>query len=218
MPAHPRPLSLLRLSWKELNLRFNRLGIYHHLYSNWSASPTPGPRKMDHQSQNSTTTSSIPGTGIWGTILKSKGGPYDVRMTDDTGTPVNWIHPDLIKRCKLDRETCRTEMFKDFHGKPFKVKEYVWFTWVGRLDDKTYAGVFYPAPRESEIDVLLGDDFVKTNGRAQDVCAPERRLKDMRLFAQSSMSASVPLNHPLNLRTSSMLIMPTETGKEGHSG
>lgn len=156
---------------------------------------------MYSQSQNITNISSTPDTkehppcqqpGIWGTILKSKGRPYDVRMEDDTGTRVNWIHPDLIKRCKLDREDCKTEMFEDFQGNPFKVKEQVWFTWVGRKDDKTYSGVFYPAPRKSRIDVVLGDDFVKANGRSQDVCAPERRLGDMRLFAQRSMSASIP--------------------------
>jgi hypothetical protein len=132
---------------------------------------------------------SIQQPGMWGLILKSKGGPYEVRMTDDTGTPVNWIHPDLVKRFKLELESCETKTFKGMRGKPFKVKEFVWFTWVGR-DQKTYSGTFYVAPRESNIDVMLGDEFVKANGRAHDVCAPEQVVKDARVFVTSTVKVS----------------------------
>ncbi|KAH9904470.1 hypothetical protein F4778DRAFT_732582 [Xylariomycetidae sp. FL2044] len=108
---------------------------------------------------------------MWGTIITDRCGLREVRMKDDTGTPVSWIHPDLARRYKLAVESCDMPNFKDFHGKRFDAKEFVWFTWLGR-DKVTFCGKFYLAPKRSNIDVVLGEEFVDAHGRARDVCNP----------------------------------------------
>ncbi|KAK7984477.1 hypothetical protein PG989_011879 [Apiospora arundinis] len=100
--------------------------------------------------------------------------PCDARFKDDTGTPANWIHPSLAKRLKLDIEQLKEHEIKDFvdfNGKRYRPKQIVWFTMMGR-DQKTYWDKYYLAPERSKfVDViLLGDEFVNTNGRARDVC------------------------------------------------
>ncbi|KAI3327645.1 hypothetical protein HD806DRAFT_329314 [Xylariaceae sp. AK1471] len=125
---------------------------------------------------------------MWGTILTEKCGPRDVRMMDDTGTPVNWIHPDLARRLKLELEECESQRFYDFHQKRYKVKQAVWFSWIGEVDNKTYYGKFYVAPKQSGIDVILGDEFVEANGRASKVCRSQPRELPSRIFARNKRS------------------------------
>ncbi|KAI8627654.1 hypothetical protein F5Y19DRAFT_440705 [Xylariaceae sp. FL1651] len=127
---------------------------------------------------------------MWGTVITVKCGRCDVRMKDDTGTPANWIHPDLARRCKLDLEECKHQKFEDFNGNTFKVKHIVWFTWIGKRDDRTFYGWFYIAPEKSHIDVVLGSDFVDRNGRARDVCRPQPRVQPSHIFTLDEESVS----------------------------
>ncbi|KAM0809297.1 hypothetical protein AB5N19_09640 [Seiridium cardinale] len=126
---------------------------------------------------------------LWGIIL-TEGGRQDVRIKDDTGTQVNWIHPNLVKRFKLKIESCNRQTFEDFQGKSFKVEHVVWFTWMGRRQDKecTYYGEFYIAPERSSIEVVLGEQFVHENGLARDVCNLRRRTQPSRIFASDKKS------------------------------
>ncbi|KAK8123195.1 hypothetical protein PG984_011865 [Apiospora sp. TS-2023a] len=108
-------------------------------------------------------------TDFWGTVMTDN-GERDVRMKDDTGTPVNWIHPDLAKRLKLEVESLSssdTRGFLDFSGKTFTAKQAVHFSWSGRKPT-TYFEQFYIAPAKSDIQVVLGKAFVDTHGRDRE--------------------------------------------------
>lgn len=138
-------------------------------------------------------------TDFWGTIMTDK-GQHDVRMKDDTGTSVNWIHPDLAKRLKLEVESLGssdTRAFLDFSGKPVTAKQAVRFTWSGR-NNKTYFEQFYVAPAKSDIDVVLGKTFVDKNGRDKEVCNHKRRKDTVRWLGSSKETVrrnflSIPL-------------------------
>ncbi|KAK7962941.1 uncharacterized protein PG986_003766 [Apiospora aurea] len=110
---------------------------------------------------------------LWGRILfKNNREPRDARFRDDTGTPVNWIHPSLAKRFKLEIEQLEerdVKDFIDFQGRKYRAKQIVYFTMMGR-DQKTYWDKYYIASEKSNIDVVLGEEFVNSNGRARDVC------------------------------------------------
>ncbi|KAK8062014.1 hypothetical protein PG994_008380 [Apiospora phragmitis] len=122
---------------------------------------------------------------LWGRILsKDNREPRDARFRDDTGTPVNWIHPSLARRFKLDIEQLDksdTESFTDFQGKKYRANQVVYFTMVGR-DKKTYWDRYYIAPEKSDIDVILGEKFVNANGRARDVCDEAPQNATARVF------------------------------------
>ncbi|KAK8104546.1 uncharacterized protein PG998_011579 [Apiospora kogelbergensis] len=108
---------------------------------------------------------------LWGRIMFTNNRePKDARFKDDTGTPVNWIHPSLAKRFKLDVEQLEdrdVRDFIDFQGKRYRAKQVVWFTMMGR-GQKTYWDKYYIASERSNIDVILGEGFVNANGRARD--------------------------------------------------
>ncbi|KAK7985823.1 hypothetical protein PG996_004934 [Apiospora saccharicola] len=124
--------------------------------------PTAAPKAETHHSGD-----------LWGRILfKNNREPRDARFKDDTGTPVNWIHPSLAKRFKLDIEQLEEREIKDFvdfQGRKYRARQIVYFTMMGR-NQKTYWNKYYVASEKSNIDVILGDEFVNANGRARDVC------------------------------------------------
>ncbi|KAK8043320.1 hypothetical protein PG993_005750 [Apiospora rasikravindrae] len=124
-------------------------------------------------------------TDLWGRILSQDNRePRDARFRDDTGTPVNWIHPSLARRFKLDIEQLDegdTKSFVDFQGRRYRANQVVYFTMVGR-DKKTYWDKYYIAPEKSNIDVILGEKFVNANGRARDVCDEAPQNATARVF------------------------------------
>ncbi|KAK8000763.1 hypothetical protein PG990_013363 [Apiospora arundinis] len=138
-----------------------------------TASPSPRAVETGHQAD------------LWGRIMfKNNRGPRDARFKDDTGTPVNWIHPSLVKRFKLDIEQLEdrdVQGFIDFQGKRYRARQIVWFTMMGR-DQKTYWDKYYIASEKSNIDVILGEEFVNANGRARDVCDTAPHDSPARVF------------------------------------
>ncbi|KAH8660567.1 hypothetical protein BX600DRAFT_57796 [Xylariales sp. PMI_506] len=98
--------------------------------------------------------------------------PYTARIRDDTGTDVNWIHPDLADACGLEREPCEPRNFRDFQRGMFKCTELVHVRWAGK-DNKSIDGIFYVSPRQSAIELVLGEPFVRAHGRAHEFCAVE---------------------------------------------
>ncbi|KAI1342728.1 hypothetical protein F5Y15DRAFT_412412 [Xylariaceae sp. FL0016] len=131
---------------------------------------------------------------LWGIIVTEKGQRHDVRVKDDTGTPVNWIHPDLARRFSLKVEKCDRQRFEDFKGNTFKAESCVYFTWFGKSKEKdnaSYYGAFYIAPERSSIDMLLGEEFVHTYGFARDVCYPKPRTRSSRIFQLNERSKEV---------------------------
>lgn len=116
---------------------------------------------------------------------------YDVRVQEDTGTPVNWIHPDVVKRCKLGslEEACKPRSFVDMNGKKFKCEKWIQITWCGR-DRKSYEEYFFVSPPKAPIHILLGDEFVSKNGRVKEICSDRRKTEDARIFVAASLTVS----------------------------
>ncbi|KAF7537672.1 hypothetical protein G7054_g3545 [Neopestalotiopsis clavispora] len=141
------------------------------------------------QPDTATDTSQIPRNGNaewWVVVLTTtKRGimEYDVRVKEDTGTPVNWIHPNVVKNCKLDPlvEARPPRSFVDMNGKRFKCERCVRITWCGR-GKNSYMGDFFISPEKAPIDMLLGDEFVTRHGRVRDICANSPKSADARMF------------------------------------
>lgn len=114
-------------------------------------------------------------------ILTVKAGePYLVAARDDTGTPVNWIHPSLVERCGLHREPCAPATFKDFQGGLFECRERIQVRWFGK-NKKTREDEFFLAPLGSDVELVLGREFVKQHGLAEAVCE-QTSVADARVF------------------------------------
>lgn len=146
-----------------------------------SSSPATKVKAAPSKPSDAIETVPDPQTDYWGTIMTDK-GQHDVRMQDDTGTRVNWIHPDLAKRLKLEVESLSssdTRGFLNFSGKPVTAKQAVRFTWSGQ-NNKTYFEQFYIAPAKSDVDVVLGKAFVDKHGRDKEVCNHRRRKDTVR--------------------------------------
>ncbi|KAI1327787.1 hypothetical protein F5Y16DRAFT_185426 [Xylariaceae sp. FL0255] len=126
----------------------------------------------------------------WGVILSEKAGTCDVRIIDDTGTPVNWIHPTLAQKFKLDIEECKSFKLEDFGGHKFKAKNAVWFTWHGKRKDRTFYSKFYLAPERSNCEMVLGNGFVLQFGRASAICCSQRLTRSSLMFATSRIQVS----------------------------
>jgi hypothetical protein len=116
---------------------------------------------------------------------------YDVRVKEDTGTPVNWIHPDVIKRCKLDSlvEACTPRSFVDMNGKNFKCERCVSVTWCGRKRN-SYEEIFFVSQERAPIQMVLGDDFVTKHARAKEICADTPKAADARMFVAKPLTVS----------------------------
>jgi hypothetical protein len=116
---------------------------------------------------------------------------HDVRVKEDTGTPVNWIHPDVVRDCNLGpmEEACAPRCFIDMSGKYFKSERCIWITWCGRSRN-TYEELFYVSPRRAPISMVLGEEFVNKNGRVREICADRRKAEDARVFVAASLTVS----------------------------
>lgn len=130
----------------------------------------------------------------WVVVLtNSKRGvrEYNVRVKEDTGTPVNWIHPKLIRSCKLGSlvEDCEPRFFEDMNGKTYKYEKCALVTWYGRKRN-SLEEVFYIAREKSSIDLLLGNEFVSKYGRVSEVCADAPKIEDTRMFVATKLTVS----------------------------
>lgn len=114
---------------------------------------------------------------------------YDVRVKEDTGTPVNWIHPDVVRNCNLNslEEACTPTFFVDMNGKNFKCEKSIRITWCGRKRN-SYEERFFISPPKAPIHMILGDEFVTKNGRVKEICADRRKAEDARLFVATSLT------------------------------
>ncbi|KAK9415845.1 hypothetical protein SUNI508_10145 [Seiridium unicorne] len=121
--------------------------------------------------------------------------PHIVRIQDDTGTDVNWIHPKLVERCGLERERCEAKGFRDFQGRFYRCSERVRVRWAGK-DNKSIDGWFLVAPGRSTVELVLGNEFVSEYGRADKFCDAEE-VSDARILI--SDPASTPLTLPVVL-------------------
>jgi hypothetical protein len=121
---------------------------------------------------------------------------YDVRVKDDTGTPVNWIHPNVVKNCKLDSlaKACPPRFFVNMNGKSFKCEKCVQITWCGR-GKNSYEELFFISPEKAPIDMVLGQEFVDKHGRAKDICADSPKNADARMFVATKMTVSKECSH-----------------------
>ncbi|KAK8074445.1 hypothetical protein PG997_009108 [Apiospora hydei] len=70
-------------------------------------------------------------------------------------------------------------------GRKYRAKQIVYFTMMGR-DQKTYWDKYYIASEKSNIDVILGEEFVNSNGRARDVCDTGPHAAPARVFVLDS--------------------------------
>ncbi|KAK6079538.1 hypothetical protein SCUP234_05707 [Seiridium cupressi] len=112
--------------------------------------------------------------------------PHVVRIQDDTGTDVNWIHPKLVERCGLERERCEAKRFRDFQGRFYRCSERVRVRWAGR-DNKSIDGWFLVAPGRSTVELVLGNEFVSEYGRADKFCDAEE-VGDARILISDPAS------------------------------
>ncbi|KAI1318786.1 hypothetical protein F5Y16DRAFT_112541 [Xylariaceae sp. FL0255] len=115
---------------------------------------------------------------------------YDVRVKEDTGTPANWIHPNVVKSCGLSsfEEACAPpRLFKDMSGKIFKCERCVRVTWCGKKRN-SYEEVFLVSSEKAPIDMVLGSEFVDKHGRAKDNCADRPKAEDARMFVAKALT------------------------------
>lgn len=136
------------------------------------------------------------GSGIyWAEIVDPRGQRHEVQISDDTGTPVNWIHPWLVNHRtlpwdRLDESSC----FETFNGQHLKITRSVTLTWVGR-NDQRYVSIFHIAPKTSTIGLVLGDKFVTQNGRASNICRDKPKIQGAKIFMQLPVSVRNPAFH-----------------------
>ncbi|KAK9788200.1 hypothetical protein SCARD494_09952 [Seiridium cardinale] len=112
--------------------------------------------------------------------------PHVVRIQDDTGTDVNWIHPKLVERCGLERERCEAKRFRDFQGRVYGCSERVRVRWAGK-ENKSIDGWFLVAPGQSTVELVLGNEFVSEYGRANKFCDAEE-VGDARILISDPAS------------------------------
>ncbi|KAI1858223.1 hypothetical protein JX265_010891 [Neoarthrinium moseri] len=157
--------------------------------------------KGDHDPQESVNASSSGSTSRtpqygnrewWVVVLNSsKRGveKYDVKVKEDTGSTVNWIHPHVIERCKLDSlvEACEARDFQDMNGRIFSCEQRASITWFGR-GRITFQEIFFVSSKKAPIQMVLGDEFVTKYGRASEICADAPRTGDARMYVATKLT------------------------------
>ena len=78
----------------------------------------------------------------------------------DSGTRVNFIHPQLATRCHLKPHPTATVEHKVLTGATFKSSQWVEVDWYGK-DYKCWTAMFYIAPENAPIELLVGEDFLE---------------------------------------------------------
>lgn len=123
---------------------------------------------------------------LWAKILviTSPQG-HEVKVSDDTGTDVNWIHPQILRKCSIPRVSCQPRIYRDFQGNDYAVTEYVRVRWCGK-NENSKEDTFYVAPEASAIGMVFGNNFVRERGRIEDYCS-EKLVREMRTFAFRDM-------------------------------
>jgi hypothetical protein len=113
---------------------------------------------------------------------------YDAQVIEDTGTGVNFIHPTLVSACDLQIYQTAPTVHKVITGHQFKSDKWVQVEWLGR-PGRTGTDLFYVAPEEAPIGLLVGRTFLKEN---QDVFMSKRPEPDsMLLNVESKRTVSL---------------------------
>lgn len=122
---------------------------------------------------------------FYGDIIDREGKLHEVQISDDTLTPVNWIHPHILEQCNLPWERFSTSpVFEDANGKHIKSTRYVFLTWVG-TNNVNYQMTFHVGSGKVTIPrLILGNDFISEHGRAMALCRLERRIQDAKVLVQ----------------------------------
>ena len=97
-------------------------------------------------------------------------------VIQDSGTRVNLIHPNVVQLCDLVRKQTARISFKTTAGQVFECDEWVEVTWIGK-PGRSGKDMFYVAPDESPINLLVGRQFLEGNeGVFMDEHPPEPTL------------------------------------------
>ncbi|KAH8676042.1 hypothetical protein BX600DRAFT_193846 [Xylariales sp. PMI_506] len=85
---------------------------------------------------------------------------YDVEVTEDTGTGVNFINPKLARDWDLEVYTTAPTFYQLITGSQFKADKWVEVQWIGK-QGKTGSDWFYLVPEGTPIQLLVGRRFLK---------------------------------------------------------
>ncbi|KAF3001611.1 hypothetical protein E8E14_006543 [Neopestalotiopsis sp. 37M] len=123
-------------------------------------------------------------------VIDPEGQRFEVQISDDTGTPDNWIHPYFIDEYGLTcKDLPRPIAYEDASGNHLEANRSVDLEWFGE-NNRKFKSTFYVMPRRVKIPrLILGLTFVEDYGRAKHVCRSELRVQDAKILTQSPITA-----------------------------
>jgi hypothetical protein len=124
-------------------------------------------------------------------VKDPKGHRCEVQISDDTGSPVNWIHPYFFTQYGLTwKHLPKPICYEDASGNQVKATRFIKLEWIGK-NNRKYNTEFYVMPEKVKIPrLVLGHTFVENNGRAKEVCRLDPRVQDAKILTQAPITVS----------------------------
>lgn len=114
--------------------------------------------------------------------------PHEATIRDDTGSDVDWIHPNILRRCGIKPRKCPEAHFRLFGGETISVSEQVEVR-LATKGNRTFVRLFHVSPTGSDEQVVLGREFVDEFGLANKYFA-EKLVRDACIVVKMEMTVS----------------------------